>query len=96
MKTIENKVQRKYMSQLLFNNIKNFLKNRHDISRKELCTTFNIFKYNTLKNEDSRGIGIGVSAKYGRSAIYTPQRIINYIEQKFKIVTEEDIDFCNL
>lgn len=90
--------RKKYMSQHLFNDIKNFLSNRHDITRKELCNTFKIFKYNTLKAEDSRGDGdrIGVSAYSGRDALYTPERILSYIKRKFEIISEEDIDFCNI
>ncbi len=98
MKEIKIKKQKKYISASLFEEIKDFLKNRHDITRKELCNTFKIFKYNTLKCEDSRGYGdcIGVSAYSGRNALYTPKRILAYIKQKFEIVSEDDIDYYNI
>ena len=98
MQKMKNFARRKYMSQNLFDDIKNFLSNRHDITRKELCNTFKVFKYNTLKAEDSRGDGarIGVSAYSGRDALYTPERILAYITRKFEIVSEEDIDFSNI
>lgn len=89
-------VKKKYMSQLLLDDIKTFLIGKFDITRKELCNVFNIFKYNTLKNEDSRGDGIGVSAYSGREALYTPKRILAYIERKYEIVSEEDIDYSNI
>lgn len=98
MQKMKNFARKKYMSKNLFDDIKNFLSNRHDITRKELCNTFKVFKYNTLKAEDSRGDGdrIGVSAYSGRDALYTPERILAYITRKFEIISEEDIDFCGI
>ena len=98
MQKKKNFARKKYISQLLFDDIKNFLSDKHDITRKELCNTFKLFKYNTLKAEDSRGDCdcIGVSAYSGRDALYTPKRILAYIERKFKIIKEEDIDFFNI
>ena len=98
MQKKKNFARKKYISQLLFDDIKSFLSNKHDITRKELCNTFKLFKYNTLKAEDSRGDCdcIGVSAYSGRDALYTPKRILAYIERKFKIIKEEDIDCFNI
>ena len=53
MQKKKNFARKKYISQLLFDDIKNFLSDKHDITRKELCNTFKLFKYNTLKAEDS-------------------------------------------
>lgn len=85
--------QKKFMSETYFEKIKKFLEHKNEISRKELCEEFKIFKYNTLKNHDCLNIGIGVSGFSGRSAMYTPERIIAYIEKTYKIISEDDITY---
>ena len=84
--------RKKFLSEKLFEEIKSFLQLKRSISRKDFCQTFTFFKCNTLKNQDHLGTGIGVSAYNGKSALYTPQRILAYIERNFEIVSEDDID----